>query len=238
MPAFGKQLQAAELAAVITFTRNALGNSKGDEIQAKDINALLGGGASAAPASEPAKPKTTEKPKTAEQASHPAQVQAQAPEPTPSKKPKTVAKEDDQVEMVQFAQDKFYPQKRVTDKPDATATDTTPSKAQPAATKSELSLDELVKKGESVYETNCQSCHQPGGVGMPPVFPALKGSPVVTGKIDAQVELMLKGKAVMPAFEKSLNAVDFAAVLAYTRNKLNSSGDFKQPSEIEALQNK
>jgi cytochrome c oxidase subunit II len=42
---------------------------------------------------------------------------------------------------------------------------------------------------------------------------------------------------VMPTFRKTLNAVDFASVLAFTRNKLgNSTGDFKQPSEIEALQ--
>ena len=66
---------------------------------------------------------------------------------------------------------------------------------------------------------------------MPPVFPALKGSAVVTGKIDAQVDLMLNGKGMMPAFGKSLNAVDFASVLAFTRNKFNATGDFKQPSE-------
>jgi cytochrome c oxidase subunit 2 len=69
------------------------------------------------------------------------------------------------------------------------------------------------------------------------MFPALKGSPVVTGKIDDQVQLMLKGKGVMPAFGKTLSADDFAAVLAFTRNKLgNSVGDFKQPADIKALQ--
>ncbi|MDA1342525.1 MAG: cytochrome c [Proteobacteria bacterium] len=71
---------------------------------------------------------------------------------------------------------------------------------------------------------------------MPPVFPALKGSAVVIGKIDAQIELMLKGKGMMPAFGSTLSAEDFASVLAFTRNKLNATGDFKQPSEIEALQ--
>jgi mono/diheme cytochrome c family protein len=41
---------------------------------------------------------------------------------------------------------------------------------------------------------------------------------------------------MMPAFGSTLNTVDFASVLAFTRNKLNATGDFKQPSEIEALQ--
>jgi len=69
------------------------------------------------------------------------------------------------------------------------------------------------------------------------MFPALKGSSVVTGKIDEQVQFMLKGKGVMPAFGKTLSPDDFAAVLAYTRNKLgNSVGDFKQPADIKALQ--
>ena len=70
MPAFGKQLKAAELAEVITYTRNALGNSKGDEIQPKDINAMLGGTAVGVSEAEPSeeKPKTeaANKPKTAE----------------------------------------------------------------------------------------------------------------------------------------------------------------------------
>jgi cytochrome c oxidase subunit II len=99
-----------------------------------------------------------------------------------------------------------------------------------------LTLEELVSKGEVVYGKECVGCHQATGEGMPPMFPALTGSAVATGEIDAQVNLMLNGKNSMPAFGKSLNAVDFAAVLAYTRNKLgNSAGDFKQPADIQAL---
>ncbi|ESS74034.1 cytochrome c oxidase subunit 2 [Methyloglobulus morosus KoM1] len=233
MPAFGKQLQAAELAAVITYTRNALGNSKGDEIQAKEINSMLGG-AAAAPQTElgnngAAKSKSAEKPNSVKKTT--------APEDKPKKadKPKLAASQADEVENVQFASDKFYPQKKVTDKP-SPVTANTSKKAESADAKGEATLAELVKKGESVYQENCQSCHQPGGIGMPPVFPALKGSAVVTGKIDAQVDMMLKGKGMMPGFGKTLSADDFAAVLAFTRNKLNATGDFKQPSEIGALQ--
>lgn len=191
MPAFGKQLKAAELAEVITFTRNALGNSKGDEIQPKEINALLGGDAVADAESD----KDSAKPEAVEQ-------------------PKAEEKVEKSVEKPKKA-----------DKPAV------------SSAKAEMTLTELVKNGESVYEKNCQSCHQKDGVGMPPMFPALKGSAVVTGKIDAQVEIMLKGKGMMPAFGKTLSAVDFASVLAFTRNSLgNSAGDFKQPSAIEALQ--
>lgn len=97
--------------------------------------------------------------------------------------------------------------------------------------------EELVAKGKAVYDTNCSSCHMADGAGLPGTFPAIKASPVVTGDINAQVKLMLNGKGMMPAFGKMLSAVDFAAVVAYTRNGLgNSVGDSIQPSAIQTLQ--
>lgn len=237
MPAFGKQLSASELASVITFTRNALGNSKGDEIQPKAIKTLLSGGkVESAPAKSESKEVKADKPKEQEK---PAAKPVEPAKPQQTSKP--VQKQDDQVESVQFAQDKFYPQKRYTDKSDAFAEKSTDKKAtgDNSSASGTATLETLVANGAAVYEKNCQSCHQKDGSGMPPMFPALKGSPVVNGKIDVQLELMLKGQGVMPAFGKTLSAEDFAAVLAYTRNKLgNSTGDFKQPAEIKALQDK
>jgi cytochrome c oxidase subunit 2 len=101
----------------------------------------------------------------------------------------------------------------------------------------EWTKEELVAKGKSIYETSCASCHMPDGAGLPGTFPAIKGSPVVTGDINAQVKLVSEGKGMMPAFGKMLSAVDFAAVVTYTRNGLgNSVGDSIQPSAIQALQ--
>ena len=99
-----------------------------------------------------------------------------------------------------------------------------------------LSKDELVARGKTVYASNCVSCHQAEGQGMPPTFPALTGSAVVKGDINAQVNLMLHGKGMMPAFG-ALSATDFAAVVTYTRNGLgNSVNDAIQPSAIQTLQ--
>ena len=41
MQAFGKQLGVKELAAVITYERNAWGNAKGDMVQPADIVAAI-----------------------------------------------------------------------------------------------------------------------------------------------------------------------------------------------------
>ncbi|MFA3790946.1 cytochrome c oxidase subunit II [Aliiglaciecola sp. SL4] len=43
MQAFAKQLTMSELAAVITYERNAWGNDTGDMVQAKDVNAVMTG---------------------------------------------------------------------------------------------------------------------------------------------------------------------------------------------------
>ncbi|MEQ1543835.1 cytochrome c oxidase subunit II [Methyloglobulus sp.] len=220
MPAFGKQLSATELASVITYTRNALGNTKGDEIQPKAIKAKL-------PKSDDEDDNCAAKPAKVTVDKSGKEEAAKADE----SKAEDVAKTDADETKITANADK---------EPAATATANQPDKKAKASDSdkpAEKTLDELVAQGESVYEKNCQSCHQPEGVGMPPVFPALKGSAVVTGPIDTQIEIMLKGKGMMPAFGGTLSAGDFASVLAFTRNKLgNSTGDFKQPSEIEALQ--
>jgi cytochrome c oxidase subunit 2 len=43
MPAFGQQLGAVDLAALITYERNAWGNNSGDSVSPQQIQALLGG---------------------------------------------------------------------------------------------------------------------------------------------------------------------------------------------------
>ena len=43
MQAFAKQLTMSEIAAVVTYERNAWGNNTGDMVQAKDINAVITG---------------------------------------------------------------------------------------------------------------------------------------------------------------------------------------------------
>ncbi|WP_349432751.1 cytochrome c oxidase subunit II [Methylomarinum sp. Ch1-1] len=107
--------------------------------------------------------------------------------------------------------------------------------AEASAAEKEWGMDELVAKGEKVYANNCSSCHMADGAGIPGSFPAITDSPVVTGDIEAQVELMMNGKGMMPAFGQMLSPVDFAAVATFIRNGLgNSVGDSIQPSAIKS----
>jgi cytochrome c oxidase subunit 2 len=97
-------------------------------------------------------------------------------------------------------------------------------------------LAELKAKGEQVYAANCAACHQPTGKGMPPAFPPLDGSKVVTGPKAAQIQLELKGKpgTAMASFAQ-LSNTDLAAVITHTRNAWgNKTGEVIQPAEIAA----
>ena len=115
-------------------------------------------------------------------------------------------------------------------------------KTQLAAAKSEAGkeypLAELVAQGEKVYAANCAACHQANGAGIPGTFPALDGSPLVTGPKAAHLERVFNGKSgtAMQAFGKQLSDLEIAAVISYERNNWhNKTGDAVQPLEIAAL---
>lgn len=118
----------------------------------------------------------------------------------------------------------------------------TEQKTQLAAAKSsaqkEFALAELVAQGEKVYAANCAACHQASGAGIPGTFPALDGSPVVTGPPAAHLERVFKGRAgtAMQPFGKQLSDLEIAAVISYERNSWhNKTGDGVQPSVVAAL---
>ncbi len=95
------------------------------------------------------------------------------------------------------------------------------------------SKDELMAQGKSVYNTNCAGCHKVDGTGMPPVFPAMVGSPVANGEAADHIGLVLHGKGAMPAF-KMLGDSDLAAVITYERNAFGNTGSVVQPSDVKS----
>lgn len=108
--------------------------------------------------------------------------------------------------------------------------------AEKASLSSSMSKEELMKLGESTYIAHCSACHQPTGLGLPPTFPALKGSLVATqGSIAEHIALVSKGKGMMPPFGKQLSLKEIAAVVTYERNAWgNDTGDLVQSSDVKA----
>ena len=105
--------------------------------------------------------------------------------------------------------------------------------AQAAAAEQELSIDELMAKGESVYAAQCLACH--GAQGEGGVGKAIAGSTVALGDISTHLDVGIKGVAgtAMQAFGGQLNDVEMAAVITYQRNAFgNNTGDVVQPSDV------
>jgi len=99
----------------------------------------------------------------------------------------------------------------------------------------EWKLDELVARGEKVYNANCAACHRPDGKGAGPIK-ALDGSAIVLNDPVQQVQILLNGanKGAMPAW-KTLSDTEIAAVITYSKNSWsNKTGLLVQPAEIVA----
>lgn len=104
----------------------------------------------------------------------------------------------------------------------------------------EMSYDELYALGEKVYNTACLACHQATGLGMPPVFPALKGSEIALGDVTKHIDMVVNGKpgTAMAAYKDQLSSTEVAAVVTYERNAWgNDTGDTVTPQQVEDFKN-
>ena len=110
--------------------------------------------------------------------------------------------------------------------------------AAEAASDKEWTLAELMERGEKVYNTNCVACHQATGMGIPNVFPALKGSKMALEDMPAHMDIVIHGSktnTAMAAWGKQLNDLELAAVITYERNAWgNNTGDVLQPADVKA----
>ncbi|AXT31633.1 cytochrome c oxidase subunit II [Pseudoalteromonas tunicata] len=100
-----------------------------------------------------------------------------------------------------------------------------------------LNKDELMSLGEQVYMANCAACHQPTGMGLGGVFPALKGSIIATGPINDHIDIVIHGKpgTAMQSYLKQLSLKQLAAVITYERNAWdNNTGDVIQPNDVQS----
>lgn len=98
--------------------------------------------------------------------------------------------------------------------------------------------EDLVARGEQVFNSNCAACHQANGEGIPGAFPALVDAASVKGPQADQIAILLNGKgAGMPAW-KQLSDVEIASVITYTRNAWANAGTgtdpVVQPSAVTA----
>ena len=88
--------------------------------------------------------------------------------------------------------------------------------------------------GKAQYAALCAACHQPTGLGLPPVFPPLVASEYLTGNAERLIAIVLKGvlgpitvngqpfNNVMPAQEAVLTDSKIAQTLTFVRSQFGA----------------
>jgi len=100
--------------------------------------------------------------------------------------------------------------------------------------------------GGRLYVTNCSSCHQSNGQGLPGEFPPLDRNPVVTGDASIVIEIVKLGMSgkrdingvtydgTMPAWGQLLSDGDIAAVVSYIRTSWHNVASPVSVSDVQA----
>ena len=103
--------------------------------------------------------------------------------------------------------------------------------------KDKLDVAELMNIGKAGYNKYCAACHQENGMGISPIYPALRADSVAVGKpISRHIDIILNGIAgsAMQGFADQLTDVELAAIITYERNAWdNNTGDVVQPIDIK-----
>jgi cytochrome c oxidase cbb3-type subunit 2 len=104
--------------------------------------------------------------------------------------------------------------------------------------------DVSLPDGKALFTTNCQSCHQANGEGLPGAFPPLKGSSVVLGdNLEKYVDIIMHGYdaraefGVMPPVGTNMQFTEkeVAALINYERSSWGNAGKTVTVEEIKKV---
>jgi mono/diheme cytochrome c family protein len=127
-----------------------------------------------------------------------------------------------------------------------TSATTAPMAAAASPSAAATTVAAMPSNGASVYATNCSSCHQASGQGVPGTFPPLAGNPVVTGPAAAVIHIVKAGlsgaitvkgttySGQMPAWQSTLSNNDIAAVVSYVRNSWGNHASSVTSAQVAA----
>ncbi len=108
---------------------------------------------------------------------------------------------------------------------------------------------DTMKRGQAVYSRTCIACHQPTGMGIPPVFPPLAGSEWIAKSSSIAVRNITNGmqgpvtvkgmtyNSMMPPVA-GLTDKDIADVVTYVNNSFGNTGATVTEAEVTAIKKK
>lgn len=104
-----------------------------------------------------------------------------------------------------------------------------------------------VIEGKKLYLNTCSSCHGANANGMAGAFPPLNGSPIVAGKKDNVIKIVLGGlegpltvkgrhyNGMMPAFGNSFNDAQIAGIINYLRTLPKNNAGKISASDVQKI---
>ena len=116
----------------------------------------------------------------------------------------------------------------------------------PAATSAVAQNGASANDGAGVYSTNCSSCHQTNGAGLPGAFPPLANNAVVTGDPKTVIHIVkfgLHGKiqvgpqmynGMMPAWGQSLSDGQIGSVITFIRSSWGNRAGAVTAADVTA----
>ena len=106
--------------------------------------------------------------------------------------------------------------------------------------------DDQMKRGAAVYARTCIACHQPTGMGLPPVFPPIANAPIVVGNPELPIKFILQGLmgpitvggttyiSMMPPV-LGVSDAEIADVLTYVRQSFGNKGNPVSADQVKAV---
>ncbi len=95
---------------------------------------------------------------------------------------------------------------------------------------------DLFQEGQKVFTANCADCHRSNGEGLPDVFPALKGNPLVMGDPAPVIQIILTGRkgkiGSMPSWQNTLTDQQIAGVATFIRNNWGNTAPAVAPAVV------
>lgn len=102
----------------------------------------------------------------------------------------------------------------------------------------EMTEEEMITRGASIYYTVCVACHQVDGNGVPGIYlPLNQGAMVNLDDPTLFIQTVLYGRGGMPRFNTTYNDQDMASILTFIRQEWdNDSGPVtaEQVAEVRA----
>lgn len=97
----------------------------------------------------------------------------------------------------------------------------------------DFDLDASIKRGSTIYSSNCGSCHMTNGTGIPGVYPALAGADSLMNDVPGMVTSILNGGEVSGMSHSfSLSDQQVSDLLNYIRNSWGNEGEAILPEEV------